>query len=99
MTTPDGPNTPDTFDEAERFQRLFVRPLVDAVRAEMQSSLQPLIENGERREARIRSIEDRTLRLEQTQSRALLGWGVFAAGLSIALTAIWDYLKGLFFGR
>ena len=35
-------NLPDTLEDAERFQRIFVIPVVAAVRAEMQNQMAPL---------------------------------------------------------
>lgn len=85
---------PDTFEEAERFQRMFVKPMVDAVRAEVQSHLGPIAEAHKVIQAEQQTQAARLATLEGSQKKALVGYGVFAAGFSIALAASWDYVKG-----
>ncbi len=87
---------PDTFAEAERFQRLFVMPMVDAIRVEVRNHLGPIIESNKVITAEQAAQAARLTNLEGSQKKALVGYGVFAAGLSVALAAAWDYVKGVF---
>lgn len=73
---------PDTLEEAERFQRLFVLPVVEAVRVEMKSHLAPLS-----------GIADRVTALEGKQAKALLGWGVYATLAAAAIGVGMDWFK------
>lgn len=84
---------PHTLEDAERFQRLFVTPVVNAMKQEMGAQLQPLVSGlAERREAD--GLQNGRLdRLESKQTKALLGWGIYATGLSIAIAAGWDWIK------
>jgi len=80
---------PDNLADAERFQRLFVLPVVEAVRVEVRSSIQPLVSAQADQEARLKELEG-------SQRKALIGYAVFASGLSIVLAAGWDWIKSMF---
>lgn len=86
--TNDAPKLPDNFEEAERFQRLFVAPMVEAVRTEVNShmtEIKGLI-------APAIALEGRVRKLEGNQKRALLGWSVYATAIGIACTAAWRWI-------
>lgn len=72
-------------EDAERFQKLFVAPLVDAVRAEVK----PLVEAD-------RDHEDRLKKLESNQKRALVGLSAVVLAVTIAFNAVVDYLRNKF---
>lgn len=86
-------NMPDTFEEAERFQRLFVLPVADAVRVEVRNALSPLTDRVQTVEAKVKSYEDRVTALEAAKTKALVGYGVFATGLSIAMSYAWTWIS------
>lgn len=88
-----GDGVPDSIAEADRFQRLFVAPAVEAMGAKMEAHLAPLVE-AQKTLLIIQSKHGERLdKLEGGQRKALVGYGVFAAGLSVALAAGWDFLK------
>lgn len=89
------PQLPDSFEEAERFQRLFVKPMVDAVRVEVKSQLEPVVSFITTQQAKDQKQDERLTNLEGSQRKALVGWGVFATFLSIMLTAGWNKIKSL----
>lgn len=99
----DAPKVPDTFEEAERFKRLFVDPAVNAMGQEIKSHLAPIIQ-GQRKlfaqmeEQNSRDIkqDNRLAALEGSNKKAMVGWGVFATGLSIALSAGWNWITKMF---
>jgi hypothetical protein len=62
-------------DDAEKFQRHFVAPMVDAVRAE----LAPLVKSDQAQEARI-------AKLEGNQKKAMAAYAVIALLGSMGLT-------------
>lgn len=68
----------DNLDDAEKFQKHFVTPLVDAVKAEMK----PLVDAKLDHESRLSKIES-------NQKKALLGY----AGIVAALTVAFNYVK------
>jgi hypothetical protein len=68
----------NNLDDAERFQKHFVRPLVDAVRAEVA----PLVASDRKQTKQIE-------RLEANQRRALAGMAVYATALGIGV----DWLR------
>lgn len=91
----DGIDVPDNFAEAERYQRLFVAPMIDAMRVEMRNSLSPVVEQ-QKEIKQVQAEQDlRMKKIEGSQTKALIGYGVFATGLSIALAATWDWIKGV----
>ncbi len=98
METP--PQLPDDFAEAERFKRLFIDPSVEAMGQKIAAQLQPIISGQRKLFAHIQeqtvkdtAQDERLATLEGSQKRAMVGWGVFATGLSIALSAGWNWVS------
>lgn len=89
---------PDNFHDAEVFQRLFVKPMVDAVCDKVENQLKPVVDGMKAQADKDVEQDNRLAKLEGSQSKALLGWGVFATGLSIALSAGWNYVASWFKG-
>lgn len=77
----------------ERYQRLFVAPLVNAVEAKIEGMLQPMIREQAALRKDVGGLQDRTGKLEGSQKKALVGWGVFATALSLTGTALWGKIK------
>lgn len=92
--------TTDDFEEAERFQRLFVKPMVDALKAEMAQQLQPIVqgqrrlfvENGERK-TEISQHSERLHGLESKQRKALIGWGALSLLVATVVGSAWGWVK------
>lgn len=94
------PQPPDDFEEAERFKRLFIDPAVDAMGQKITAQLQPIVQGQRKLFAHIQEQtmkdakqDERLGELEGSQKRAMVGWGVFATGLSIALSAGWNWVS------
>lgn len=79
-------DVPDSFEDAERFKRLFVDPAVDALGQRMELHLKPLVTG-------VADHDKRLAELEKSQKKALVGYGVFAAGLSVVLASGLDWFK------
>jgi hypothetical protein len=89
-------NTPkDDFEKAERFQRLFVTPLVDAVRVEMKAHLEPMNQTL----TRIEAFEPRISKLERSQKKALAGLGIFATLIGLGCRAGWEWASDHLFHK
>ena len=65
-------------DREEQYQRLFVKPLVEAVRAEVKATVEPLVE-------KVNDTERRVASLEKNQLRALTGF----AGVVLLVSTAW----------
>lgn len=72
----------DDLDDAEKFQKHFVTPLVEAVRAEMK----PLTTT-------VYATRERVKKLEGNQMKAMLGFAGMATALSVALGLGVDWLR------
>jgi hypothetical protein len=83
----------DVLEDAERFQRLFVTPMVDAVRTEMRSHLAPLMQAQADTDKRLASAEGAINELKGKQTKALLGWGVYASAAALAIGSAWGWVK------
>lgn len=83
---------PDSFEEAERFQRLFVEPMVQAVRTEMQQHVQQVTDFVTKTNATVSGFDGRIRKLEGDQRKALVGWGVYATIVGVALTTAWKWV-------
>lgn len=77
---------PDNFEEAERFQRLFVTPIVGAMELKLERMLAPLVSTQKALTVRIDIIEGRVAKLEVSEKHALWGWGVYATVVAAATT-------------
>lgn len=87
---------PDTLAEAERFKRLFVDPAVTAMGREMKAQLDPVV-SGQRKLFATQLAHDKRIHtLETGQKKALVGYAVYASGLSLVLAASWDWIKRKF---
>jgi hypothetical protein len=71
-----------TLEDAERYQRLFVKPLVDT----LERQISPIVD-------RLNNLDGRVKTLETSQKKALVGWGVYATGAAAALTWAWGFIK------
>jgi hypothetical protein len=69
-------------EDAEMFQALFVKPLVDAVRTEVR----PVVEGHA-------ALRRRVQRLERNQKRAIWGLSATAALFSVGFGLVLDWLK------
>lgn len=69
-------------EDAERFQRLFVAPLVEGVRKE----IAPVVEGH-------KSLSDRVGKLETNQKRAIWGLSAAAGVASVVFAAVLDWVK------
>lgn len=77
----------DNLDDAEKFQKHFVTPLVEAVRAEVK----PLVEAQAK-------TEERLNKLEANQKKALIGYGGVIAVVTLAFNVIKAKFLSKFFG-
>jgi hypothetical protein len=69
-------------EDAERFQRAFVTPLVDAVKLE----IRPVVEGHE-------TLRRRVDKLEIDQKRAIWGLSAAAGVASVAIGVVLDWVK------
>jgi hypothetical protein len=94
-------NLPDTLEDAERFQRLFVQPMVDAMGQRIQSELQPIVSGQRKLFASIAEQKNKDAAqdaaiadLKGKQAKALLGWGVYATVAASLIGVGLDWAKG-----
>lgn len=86
----------DELENVELMQRLFVKPMVDAVVASLEAQIKPLVETVASHGTQLTSANTRLNTLESSNKKALLGWGVYATGLSLAFSSLWSYAKRKF---
>lgn len=101
INSSDGPiELPDSFEEAERFKRLFVDPAVEAMGQHMEAQLAPVL-SGQRKlfaamaeQSKKDEAQDKRLgELEGRQTKALLGWGVYATAAAALIGVSLDWIK------
>ena len=68
--------------DIDEFNLHFVKPMVDAVRAEMQQTLTPLVSD-------VKPLKEKVGKLESNEKKAIVGWGV----ISVGTVAIMTYAK------
>ncbi len=76
----------------QRYQESFVKPVVDALRLEIEGQLKPLLESQKSITGLLESHNTRIQRLEKDQKRALLGWSIYATGIGLACTLAWKWI-------
>lgn len=89
----------DSFEDAERYKRLFVDPAVEALGAKMESHLKPITDAIAEQKATNSKQDERLENLEASQGKALIGYGIFATGISVVLAGSWDWIKTHVLGR
>lgn len=77
---------PENFEEAERFQRLFVTPVVVAMEAKLEGILAPLVASQQAVVVRMETAEGRIGKLEASEKHALWGWGAYATVVAAVTT-------------
>lgn len=91
-----GKDSGEVLENAERFQRLFVNPAIEAIRQEMKSHLAPIVEANQRQDKSIEEHGTAITQLQGSQKKAMLGWGVYASVAAVALGSAWGYVKSKF---
>lgn len=86
--------TPTEMSEAlargEQFTRIFVQPMVEAVRSEMATH----VEEVKKALETVNGFEGRVSKLEKDQKKALVGWSVYASAAAGILAWSWSWIKG-----
>lgn len=80
-------------ERAEQFKRLFVDPAVEAMCEKMKGQIAPVLAKLETLAQKDGEHDARLARLESRQSKALIGFAVYASAASIVVGATWDWLK------
>lgn len=83
-------------EDAERYQRLFVAPMVEAVEKKLEAMLSPVIQASGQLRTDVDAATGRIVKLESTNKKALVGWGVFATGVAAAMSYGWNFIKSHF---
>lgn len=80
-------------NEIEQLKRLIVEPMIATVEEKLKSHVDQVngIVNGGMKE--VEGLKTRVASLESAKTKALWGWGAISVGISVALTASWNYLK------
>lgn len=92
---------PDSFEDAERFKRLFVDPAVEAMGQHITAQLAPVL-SGQRKlfasmteqKAKDATQDAAIEALRSKQTKALLGWGVYATVAASLIGVGLDWAKG-----
>lgn len=87
-------NMGDMLDMAERYQRTFVKPLVDAVTQQIDTHLKELGTRVGAVESTLTSHTADLTKLKADQKKALIGYGVFSSAVAAGLAAGWTWVKG-----
>lgn len=80
-------------NDAEQLKRLIVQPMIDAVNASMEGHMKAM---DAKLEGLVTSVNDHKTRIEAIEAgrkKAMIGYGVYATGTSIAIGAGWNWLK------
>lgn len=89
-------------EDAERFQRLFVSPMVVAVKGEVESMCNALksefanhVAATKELSTKVDTVQADVNNLKSNQKKALVGWGVFATGIAAGISFGWNYIKSI----
>lgn len=83
----------DQLERAERFQRMFVLPIVEAMRIELRSHTDQLDQKLTAIVTQVKDHDDRLVGLEKNQKKALIGWGVLTLAVGTFTSAAYAYIK------
>jgi hypothetical protein len=88
-----GIELPQNLADAELYQRLFVKPMIDALDSRMKGFMEDVKGHVEPVIAG-QALQDRRLeRLERDQKKALLGWSVYATAAAGLLAYGYSWIK------
>lgn len=80
-------------NEIEQLKRLIVEPMIATVEEKLKSHVEQVSGIVDEGMNQIKGLDTRVKSLESAQTKALWGWGAISVGISVALTAAWNYLK------
>lgn len=83
----------DILDQAEKLKRLIVDPMVERVRDELHDVIKPVVERHRVLEEEQKAQRAELDEIKSKQNKAMVGWGVFATGLSLVLTSAGGWIK------
>ena len=86
-------NMGDMLDVAERYQRTFVKPLVDAVTNQIDTHLAELNQRLATVEAAVKTNSADITTLKANEKKALVGWSLYASGAALLFAAGWSWFK------
>lgn len=92
LNPPGSLRIPDSFEDAERFKRLFVDPMIDMVKQEMNGHVTKITAIATGVVTQVNGMESRVAKLEGNQKHALLGWGVYSTAVGVATAAAWKWI-------
>lgn len=84
---------PDNFEDAERFQRLFVLPITTAMENKITETLKPVLETVAGLRNHLNAQDVQIGKLVKDQKKALLGWSAYATGASAVMAWGWTYVR------
>lgn len=84
---------PNNFEDAERFQRLFVLPITAAMEVKIEQTLKPVVETVAGLRNHLNAQDIQIGKLVKDQRKALLGWSAYATAAAAALSWGWNYVR------
>lgn len=84
----------DMLDVAERYQRVFVKPLVDAVTQQLDQHLAEMAKDLVGVKTKVEGHGVILTKLQADQKKALVGYGVFSSAVAAGLAAGYGWIKG-----
>lgn len=84
---------PNNFEDAERFQRLFVLPVTTAMEVKIKQTLKPVLETVAGLRDHLNAQDTQIAKLVKDQKKALLGWSAYATAASAVLAWGWNYVR------
>lgn len=84
---------PHNLADVERFQRLFVKPMVETVKQEMRTTCEQLKAEFAADRSEQEKLRTDVDGLKSNQRKALIGWGVIATGVSVFIGFCGDWVK------
>lgn len=83
----------DLLGNAKLFQEMFVLPVVSAMETKLENMLNPVVDAQKAVTNKVIGFDGRISKLEANQTKAFIGWGVFAsAGLGLVSIG-WQRIK------
>lgn len=84
-------HVPDNFEDAERFQRLFVAPMIEMVKKEMTTHVSTVTGIVQAATLKVDAMRADVDKLKADQKHALVGYGIFSTGLAVGMAAAWKW--------
>lgn len=78
---------------AESYRTILIKPVVDALEAKIDKTLQPVLDKQSTQDSRLVAAETEIKRLQSLWGKVLIGFTVWSTLAGVAMSFLWSKIK------